>query len=91
MEFESLTKNLRLLRHLTGLSQYGFAKLAGVSRGRISLVECGHSELSEDERSRAERILRTAIKDRYKDFRSIVECTFETSSRPEEVRSCGQH
>ncbi len=81
MEFEKLSRNLKSLRELTGLSQYEFARLSGLSRGRVSLVECGHSELNEDEHCRAERVLRAAIADRYKDFKSIVERSPETSSR----------
>jgi transcriptional regulator with XRE-family HTH domain len=81
MEFESLSKRLKSLQELTGLSQYEFARLSGISRGRISLVECGHSELSEDEHCRAARVLRAAIADRYKNFKSIVEPGPETSSR----------
>ncbi len=49
------------------------ARLTGISRGRISLVECGHSQLNEDEQCRAERALRVAIRDRYENFKSIVE------------------
>ena len=86
MEFESLSKGLKPLRELTGLSQYKFARLSGISRGRISLVECGHSELNEDERCRAERVLRVAIADRYKNFRSIVERSSETSRRTDGER-----
>jgi transcriptional regulator with XRE-family HTH domain len=81
MEFENLSKGLKPLRELTGLSQYKFARLSGISRGRISLVECGHSELNEDEHCRAERVLRAAIADRYKNFKSIVERSPETSNR----------
>jgi transcriptional regulator with XRE-family HTH domain len=81
MEFEKLSRNLKSLRELTGLSQYEFARLSGLSRGRVSLVECGHSELNEDEHCRAERVLRAAIADRYKDFKSIVERSTETSGR----------
>ena len=81
MEFENLSKGLKSLRELTGLSQYEFARLSGISRGRISLVECGHSELNEDEHCRAERVLRPAIADRYKNFKSIVERSPETPSR----------
>jgi transcriptional regulator with XRE-family HTH domain len=75
MEFDNLSKDLKLLRELTGLSQYEFERLSGISRGRISLVECGHSQLNEDEHCRAERALRAAITDRYKNFKSIVERT----------------
>jgi transcriptional regulator with XRE-family HTH domain len=75
MEFDNLSKDLKSLRELTGLSQYEFARLTGISRGRISLVECGHSQLNEDEHCRAERALRGAITDRYKNFKSIVERT----------------
>ena len=81
MEFESLSKRLKSLRELTRLSQYEFARLSGISRGRISLVECGHSELNEDEHCRAERVLRAAIADRYNNFKSIVERSPETSGR----------
>lgn len=81
MGFENLSKGLKSLRELTGLSQYEFARLAGISRGRISLVECGHSELHEDEDCGAERVLRAAISDRYKNFKSIVERSQETSGR----------
>jgi transcriptional regulator with XRE-family HTH domain len=81
MEFENLSKSLRWLRELTGLSQYRFARLSGISRGRISLVECGHSELNEDEHCRAEPVLRAAIADRYGNFKSIVERGPESSNR----------
>lgn len=77
---EDLSKRLKLLRELTGLSQYEFARLSGISRGRVSLVECGHSELNEDEHCRAERVLRVTIADRYKDLKSIVEHSPETAS-----------
>lgn len=81
MEFENLTKGLKSLREVAGLSQYKFARLSGISRGRISLVECGHSDLNEDEHCRAARVLRVAIADRYKNFKSIVERSPETSRR----------
>ena len=81
MEFENLSRDLKSIRELTGLSQYEFARLTGISRGRISLVECGHSQLNEDEHCRAERALRAAIADRYKNFKSIVERSPETSGR----------
>ena len=81
MEFENLSKGLKPLRELAGLSQYKFARLSGISRGRISLVECGHSELNEDEHCRAEGVLRAAIATRYKNFKSIVERSPETSNR----------
>lgn len=75
MEFENLSRDLKSIRELTGLSQYEFARLTGISRGRISHVECGHSQLNEDEQCRAERALRAAMRDRYKNFKSIVERT----------------
>lgn len=75
MEFENLSRDLKSIRELAGLSQYEFARRTGISRGRISLVECGHSQLNESERCRAERVLRAAITDRYKNFKSIVERT----------------
>jgi transcriptional regulator with XRE-family HTH domain len=81
MEFGNLSNGLKLLRELAGLSQYEFARLSGISRGRISLVECGHSQLNEDERVRAERALRATIADRYESFRSIVDLDAETSNR----------
>ena len=86
MQFENLSKGLKSLRELAGLSQYEFARLSGISRGRISLVECGHSELNEDEHYRAGRVLRAAIADRYKNFKSIVERSPETSRRADEER-----
>ena len=61
MQFENLSKSLKSLRELAGVSQYEFARLSGISRGRISLVECGHSELNEDEHHRAERVLRQLL------------------------------
>ena len=66
MTFEDLGKRLKAVRELAGLSQYEFARLSGISRGRISLVECGDSELTEDEHCRAERVLRAGLADRYK-------------------------
>jgi transcriptional regulator with XRE-family HTH domain len=81
MQFEDLSKGLKSLRELTGLSQYEFARLSGISRGRISLVECEHCELNEDEHCRAERVLRAAIADRYKNFKSIVERSPQASGR----------
>lgn len=80
MEFENLNRDLRSIRELAGLSQYKFAMVTGISRGRISLVECGHSQLNEDERWRAERALRAAITNRYKDFKSIVEPTYDPAA-----------
>ncbi len=80
MEFENLSRELKSIRELTGLSQYAFARLTGISRGRISLVECGHSQLNDDEHCRAERALRAAITDRYKDFKSIVERTSDPAA-----------
>ena len=81
MEFENLSKDLKSLRDLTGLSQYDFARRSGIARGRISLVECGHGELNEDEHCRAERVLQAAIADRYKNFKSIIERSPKTSNR----------
>ncbi len=81
MEFKDLSKRMKALRELAGLSQYEFARISGISRGRVSLVECGHSELSDNEHYKAERALRAAIADRYKDFKSIIERCPETSGR----------
>ena len=81
MEFENLSRGLKALRALAGLSQHEFARLSGIPRGKISLVECEHSELNEDEDCRAERVLRVAISDRYRNFKSIVERSPEASGR----------
>jgi transcriptional regulator with XRE-family HTH domain len=86
MEFGNMSKGLRLLRELAGLSQYELAGLSGISRGRVSLVECGHSSLNEDEQSRAERVLRAAIAERYKSLQSVVERTSETPGPPDGER-----
>ena len=85
MEFESLSRSLKAIRELTGLSQYELARLTGISRCRVSLVECGHSQLNEDEHRRAERALRAAITDRYKNFKSIVEHTPGPAGRRRKV------
>lgn len=73
MEFGDLSKDLRSLRELAGLSQYQFARLSAISRGRISLVECGNSQLNAEEQARAERVLRAAIAERYRNIKSIVQ------------------
>jgi len=86
MEFENLSKNLKRLRELAGLSQYELGKLSGISRGRISLVECRHTELIDDEHSRVERVLRAAIADRYRTFQSIVDPSPKAFTRAREER-----
>jgi transcriptional regulator with XRE-family HTH domain len=71
------TTDLRSLRKLAGLSQYEFARLSAISRGRISLVECGNSRLNDEEQARAERVLRAAIAERFRSVKWIVECSPE--------------
>jgi transcriptional regulator with XRE-family HTH domain len=41
--------NLKQLRELCGLSQYGLAQLVDIPRTRISLVECGYAKLRGEE------------------------------------------
>jgi transcriptional regulator with XRE-family HTH domain len=41
--------NLRELRTLAGLSQIRLARLASVSRARVSFAECGEVELTDQE------------------------------------------
>ena len=48
---------LKTLRRMSGLNQYGLAGRSGVSRTRLSLAECGETELTSEEEQKIRKIL----------------------------------
>lgn len=43
--------DLKKIRKALDMSQYELAKLSGVSRDKITRVECGYAELTEEEKT----------------------------------------
>ncbi len=57
-------KSLRERRILAGLTQHRLARRARIDRSKISLVETGQAELTDDERRRVVRVLSRSLKRR---------------------------
>lgn len=56
-------QRLKALREFAGISQYRLAQLAGITRNRLSLYECGYVQLRESEYSRLEEVMREAVQE----------------------------
>jgi transcriptional regulator with XRE-family HTH domain len=54
-------KDLRAMRELAGITQFSLSRRSGVSRMRLSLAECGETELSAEEREKITKVLLAAI------------------------------
>jgi transcriptional regulator with XRE-family HTH domain len=54
-------KDLREMRELAGITQFCLSRRSGVSRTRLSLAECGETELSGNEKEKITNVLLVAI------------------------------
>ena len=61
------TETLRIRRVSLRSSQYTVARLAGLSRNKLSLIECGYAEATSEELNRLQAALDT-IEDRFHKF-----------------------
>lgn len=50
-------KDLRELRHMISFTQFRLAARSGVSRTKLSLAECGETELTSQEAQRIRKVL----------------------------------
>lgn len=50
-------KDLRELRHMIGFTQFRLAARSGVSRTKLSLAECGETELTSQEEQGIRKVL----------------------------------
>lgn len=57
-------KTFKELRNQAGLSQFDLSKRSGVERSRLSLFECGHVELGDEEIKGLEQALSDSITER---------------------------
>jgi transcriptional regulator with XRE-family HTH domain len=64
MDPEEKSMNIKTLRKMADLTQFELAQRCGVSRMRLSLVECGQLELHSEEELAVRRVLLAAIEDR---------------------------
>lgn len=65
-------KELKRLRELAGLSQYELSNLCCIPRNRLSLFECGYSDLSDKDYDRAEQALHRAITGKREQFEAMM-------------------
>jgi transcriptional regulator with XRE-family HTH domain len=72
MELEEKSMDIKKLRKMADLTQFELAQRCGVSRMRLSLVECGQLELYSEEELAVRRVLLTAIEDRSAQLRSAL-------------------
>lgn len=71
--------DVRGLRALAGITQIQAAKRSGVERSRLSLAECGHIGLSDEELDAVMRVLRKEIRNRAEKFRAALREEFLNS------------
>ena len=87
----SLGKRIRQYRETRGLSQEALAKLLGVSRPTLSLIETGDRKVCADEIKRLSDIFNISVDaffDEAKEPRIVVsEARDEYKKRPQEIRS----
>lgn len=55
---------LKSLRQSNNLSQYKLSILTGISRYKISMVECGYSKLSPKQTEKVNRVIESYIKNK---------------------------
>jgi transcriptional regulator with XRE-family HTH domain len=67
-----MTGDIRGLRRLAGLTQIETSRDSRVERSRLSLAECGHVALSNEELGAVLRVLRSAIRERVKQYEDIL-------------------
>jgi len=72
MESEEKSMDIKKLRKMADLTQFELAQRCGVSRMRLSLVECGQLELHSEEELAVRRVLLTAIEDRSAQLKSAL-------------------
>jgi transcriptional regulator with XRE-family HTH domain len=64
--------DIKKLRKMADLTQFELARRCGVSRMRLSLVECGQLALHSEEELAVRRVLLTAIEDRSAQLRGAI-------------------
>jgi transcriptional regulator with XRE-family HTH domain len=65
--------DLRSLRELADWTQTRVARVSGINRAKLSLVECGEIELSAGEEAAVRRVLTQAIQQRSAQLRAVLE------------------
>jgi transcriptional regulator with XRE-family HTH domain len=65
--------DLKTQRKMVGWSQFQLAHQSGVSRMKLSLVECGQAELSAEEEEAVKKALFPAIRARAAELRGILQ------------------
>jgi len=68
-----LGQRLRELRGAAGATQFDVERLIGINHTRISLAECGHVQLREEEYLAVERALLEVTRERAAQFTGILE------------------
>jgi transcriptional regulator with XRE-family HTH domain len=64
--------DIKKLRKMADLTQFELAQRCGVSRMRLSLVECGQFELHSEEELAVRKVLLAAIEDRSAQLRGAL-------------------
>ena len=64
--------DLRELRRIAGLTQFAVSKASGVDRTRLSLAECGHVQLRNDEYVAVQNALVREIQRRTSEAQNIL-------------------
>jgi len=65
-------RDLKRLRELAGLSQYGLSNCCGIPRNRLSLFECGYCEMRDEDYEMAERVLRRVIAEKHRNCEALL-------------------
>lgn len=64
--------DLQKLRRIAGLTQFAVSKASGIDRTRLSLAECGHVQLSNEEYATVKRTLVGEIQRRTLEAQNIL-------------------
>lgn len=65
-------KDLRAMRDMAGITQFALSRQSGVSRMRLSLAECGETDLSPEEKERVTEVLLAAIQRQHVRIASVL-------------------
>ena len=65
-------EEIRQHRELVSWTQYDLSRATGISRSRLSEIECGHVQPSTDELRLVEQGLRLAAEQRSRDFQRVL-------------------
>ncbi|SPE34467.1 hypothetical protein SBA2_900005 [Acidobacteriia bacterium SbA2] len=64
-------EEIRQRRELVSWTQYDLSRATGISRSRLSEIECGHVQPPPDELRKVERAVRLAAEQRSRDFERV--------------------